>query len=242
MSSSGSPLNPPQPARRIIVTIDGPAGAGKSTIARHLARHFGLLNLETGAMYRAFALKALRNQIPLDDADALNILAHETAVRLEAGEDENRVLLDDEDVTGLIRNPQVTDAASRVSVHPVVRAWMVVLQQKMGSAGGVVMEGRDIGTVVFPHADVKIFLDAAPEVRGQRRFDQMGPAPAVQPEEILRDLRARDERDRNRADSPLKPAADAVLVDSTSMTLEEVVRAVEDIVSAHLKSAPSARA
>jgi cytidylate kinase len=123
---------------------------------------------------------------------------------------------------------------------------MVRLQQKMGSGGGVVMEGRDIGTVVFPHADVKVFLDAAPEVRGQRRFDQLGPALAVQPEEVLRDLRARDERDRNRADSPLKPAADAVLVDSTSMTLDQVVGAVEEIVSAHLAAAapaaPAARA
>lgn len=237
MSPAGSSPTPEQPARRIIVAIDGPAGAGKSTVARHLARHFGLLNLETGAMYRAFALKALRSKVALDDAAALDALAHETTIRLEAGEEENRVLLDDEDVTGLIRNPQVTDAASRVSIHPIIRGWMVRLQQKMGAAGGVVMEGRDIGTVVFPHADVKIFLDAAPEVRGQRRFDQLGPAPAIQPEEVLRDLRARDERDRNRAESPLKPAADAVIVDSTSMTLNEVVRAVEDIVSARLTAA-----
>src|SRR5208283_6137217 len=111
----------------------------------------------------------------------------------ESGEQENRVFLDDEDVTGLIRNQAVTDAASRVSVFPAIRAWMVRLQQEMGAAGGVVMEGRDIGTVVFPHAQVKIFLDAAPEVRGQRRFDQLGPAPAIQPEEVIRDLRARDE-------------------------------------------------
>ncbi|HEU5351290.1 MAG TPA: (d)CMP kinase [Terracidiphilus sp.] len=240
MSAPDSPSPSAQPARGIIVAIDGPAGAGKSTVARHLARHFGLLNLETGAMYRAFALKALRGKVPLDAARELDALAHETAIDLEAGEDENRVLLDGEDVTGLIRNPQVTDAASRVSIHPVIRAWMVRLQQQMGSAGGVVMEGRDIGTVVFPHANIKIFLDAAPEVRGQRRFDQLGPAPAVQPEEVLRNLRARDERDRNRADSPLKPATDAVLVDSTSMTLEQVVHAVEEIVSAHLAAPPAA--
>ncbi|HVC46467.1 MAG TPA: (d)CMP kinase [Terracidiphilus sp.] len=240
MSAAASPSHTAQPARRIIVAIDGPAGAGKSTVARHLARHFGLLNLETGAMYRAFALKALRAKMPLADSAALDALAHETVIGLEAGDKENRVLLDEEDVTGLIRNPQVTDAASRVSVHPVIRAWMVRLQQRMGSAGGVVMEGRDIGTVVFPRADVKVFLDAAPEVRSQRRFDQLGPAPAVQPEEVLRDLRARDERDRNRADSPLKPAADAVLVDSTAMTLDQVVRAVEEIVSARLAAADAA--
>jgi len=229
---------------KIIVAIDGPAGAGKSTIARHLARHFGLLNLETGAMYRAFALKALRAELPLDDSKILERLATETAIRLEPGEEENRVLLDDEDVTGLIRNQTVTDAASRVSVFPAIRAWMVSLQQQMGAAGGVVMEGRDIGTVVFPHAEVKIFLDAAPEVRGLRRFDQLGergtPA-AVQAEEVIRDLRARDERDRNRADSPLKPAEDAVPLDSTNMTLEEAVKAAEGIVTAKLAHLASQR-
>jgi cytidylate kinase len=218
--------------KRLIVAIDGPAGAGKSTVARHLAQYFGLLNLETGAMYRAFALKALRLGMSLDDAAALETLAAETRIRLEAGSDENRVLLDDEDVTGLIRNPMVTDAASRVSVFPPIRAWMVRLQQEMGAKGGVVMEGRDIGTVVFPHADVKIFLDAAPEVRGMRRFDQMGEPAEVKPEDVIRDLRARDARDRNRADSPLKAAPDAVLLDSTSMTLDEVVQAAEKIVEA----------
>jgi CMP/dCMP kinase len=221
-------------ARRIIVAIDGPAGAGKSTIARHLARHFGLLNLETGAMYRAFALKALRDEVPLDDGAALERLAAETIIRLEPGDTENRVLLDGEDVTGLIRNQTVTDAASRVSVLPPIRAWMVRLQQELGAAGGVVMEGRDIGTVVFPHADAKIFLDAAPEVRGMRRFDQMGSSPAQPPEDVIRDLRERDKRDRNRADSPLKPAPDAVLLDSTNMSLDEAVKAAEEIVAEKL--------
>ncbi len=219
---------------KIIIAIDGPAGAGKSTIARHLARHFGLLNLETGAMYRAFALKALRAGLPLDDVQGLERLAAETNIRLETGEEENRVLLDGEDVTGLLRNEMVTDAASRVSVFPAIRSWMVRLQQDLGAAGGVVMEGRDIGTVVFPQADAKIFLDAAPEVRGLRRFDQLGPQAAQQPEEVIRDLRARDLRDRNRADSPLRAAPDAVLLDSTNMTLDEAVKAAEDIVSAKL--------
>jgi CMP/dCMP kinase len=234
MSLDESLLRSNSPERKVIVAIDGPAGAGKSTIARHLARHFGLLNLETGAMYRAFALKALRASVPLDESTGLEVLAAETTIRLEPGEEENRVLLDDEDVTGFIRNQTVTDAASRVSVFPAIRAWMVRLQQQLGAEGGVVMEGRDIGTVVFPHADVKIFLDAAPEVRGLRRFDQLGPSPAVQPEEVIHDLRARDARDRNRADSPLKPAPDANLLDSTNMTLKEAVRAAEDIVSSKL--------
>ena len=230
------------PARKIIVAIDGPAGAGKSTIARHLARHFGLLNLETGAMYRAFGLKALRAKTPLDDSAALEALAAQTSIRLVPGEADNRVLLDGEDVTGLVRDQAVTDAASRVSVFPPIRAWMVRLQQQMGAEGGVVMEGRDIGTVVFPHAEVKIFLDAAPEVRGLRRYDQLGgkdSKPVVQPEEVIADLRARDQRDRNRADSPLRPAEDSVLLDSTNMTLEEAVHAAEAIVEARLQQKTS---
>lgn len=221
-------------APKIIVAIDGPAGAGKSTIARHLARHFGLLNLETGAMYRAFALKALRAALPLDESIALERLTGETIIHLVPTSGENRVFLDGEDVTGQLRNAAVTDAASRVSVFPVIRAWMVRLQQQMGSAGGVVMEGRDIGTVVFPHADVKIFLDAAPEVRGLRRFEQMGAPIERQPEEVIRELRERDRRDRNRADSPLKAAEDAVVLDSTNMTLAEAVKAAERIVKARL--------
>ena len=234
MSADRNPLRSANPAAKLIVAIDGPAGAGKSTIARHLARHFGLLNLETGAMYRAFALKALRAGLPLNESARLERLAVQTSVELVPGERENRVLLDGEDVTCLLRNQTVTDAASKVSVFPAIRAWMVRLQQQAGAGGGVVMEGRDIGTVVFPDAQVKIFLDAAPEVRGLRRFDQLGPAPSQQPDEVIRDLRARDERDRNRADSPLRPAPDAVLLDSTHMTLEQAVQEAEAIVAAKL--------
>jgi cytidylate kinase len=248
MSAEDASLRRPEAARRIIVAIDGPSGAGKSTLAKHLASHFGLLNLETGAMYRAFALKALRAGLSLDEASGIEALAAQTTIHLEPGEEHNRVFLDGEDVTALLRNQQVTDAASRVSIFSAIRAWMVRLQQQMGAEGGVVMEGRDIGTVVFPHAEVKIFLDAAPEVRGLRRFEQMeskqgsGPGsnlesrPEVQPAEVIRELHERDERDRNRADSPLRPAADAVLIDSTHMTLEEAVRAAEAIVEERLKT------
>jgi len=212
-----------------IIAIDGPAGAGKSTVARHLAERFGLLNLETGAMYRAFALKAILGDQDFDDASALERLASQTAVTLEPGRTGNRVVLDGVDVTERIRDSDVTQGASRVSVHPAIRAWMVRLQQELGRAGGVVMEGRDIGTVVFPDADVKVFLDASPEVRGQRRYEQNGPAGA-DPTAISRELRERDERDRNRASSPLQPAPDAVIIDSTSMSLDAVLAKIEDLV------------
>jgi cytidylate kinase len=222
------------PRRRPIIAIDGPAGAGKSTIARHLAAHFGLLNLETGAMYRAFALKALSTGVSLDSPDDLFALSANTRIRVEPGGEGNRVYLDGEDVTSQLRESSITDGASRVSVHPRIRAWMVALQQALGETGGIVMEGRDIGTVVFPNADVKIFLDAAPEVRGLRRYDQMGEPHQVQPEEVVRELRARDARDRNRADSPLRAAEDAILLDSTELTLEQVLARAEAIVEEKL--------
>jgi cytidylate kinase len=240
MSAEEAPLRPSRPAGKIIVAIDGPAGAGKSTVARCVARHFGLLNIESGAMYRALALKALRAGVPLNESQGLEALAAQTTILLEPTDWDNRVLLDGEDVTGLVRDQSVTDAASRVSIWPAIRSWMVRLQQQLGAGGGVVMEGRDIGTVVFPHAEVKIFLDAAPEVRGLRRFVQVdrvgqpGSPPAWQPEEVIRELRARDERDRNRADSPLKPAPDAVLLDSTHLTLDETVLTAQAIVASAL--------
>ncbi len=228
----------------LIIAIDGPAGAGKSTVARHLAARFGLLNLETGAMYRAFALKARREGVSTDDTAALEMLAARTVITLQPQPEGNLVLLDGEDVTTLLRTPEVTDAASLVSVHPQIRTWMVARQQQLGAAGGVVMEGRDIGTVVFPHADVKIFLDASPEVRGQRRFDQSGEqvgipqTPSARPsDEVAKDLRARDERDRNRAVSPLRPAADAILLDSTYLTLAEVLEHAAAIVEEKLSGA-----
>lgn len=218
--------------RRLIVAIDGPAGAGKSTVAGRLAEQFGLLNLETGAMYRAFAIKAIERGVLFDDAAALEKLAAETSIALEPTSSGNRVLLDGNDVTARVRDAAVTQAASQVSVHPAIRSWMVDLQRKLGERGGVVMEGRDIGTVVFPDADIKIFLDASPEARGERRYEQTGrTAPA---EAILKEIRERDQRDRNRAQSPLRPAPDAVVIDSTDLTLEQVVDKVHEIVTARL--------
>ncbi len=216
---------------RPVIAIDGPAGAGKSTLAAHLARRFGFLNLETGAMYRALALKAIEKDFCFDEEASIVELAGRTTIRLEPQIEGNRVLLDGVDVSRRIRDTDVTAAASRISVHPRLRAWMVAQQRDLGSKGGVVMEGRDIGTAVFPDAEVKIFLDAAPEVRGSRRFRQAAPAPApVTEEAVLRELRERDERDRNRAESPLRPAADAVVLDSTALTLEEVLARAEAMV------------
>jgi cytidylate kinase len=219
-------------ACRLIVAIDGPAGAGKSTVAGRLAARFGLLNLETGAMYRAFALKANEQGIEPDDAAALEQLAAATSIALEPTPSGNRVLLDGNDVTARIRDTSVTQAASLVSVHPPIRRWMVSLQRKLGENGGIVMEGRDIGTVVFPDADLKIFLDASPEARGERRYEQSGKS--APQEAVLKEIRERDDRDRNRTQSPLKPASDAVVIDSTQLTLEEVVSRVEALVTARL--------
>lgn len=245
---------PPQRSRPVIA-IDGPAGAGKSTLAAHLARRFGFLNLETGAMYRALALKAIEGDLCFDEEEPLLALAQATRIDLQPQLEGNRVLLDGMDVSRRIRDTDVTAAASRISVHPRLRAWMVGQQRALGAEGGVVMEGRDIGTAVFPDAEVKIFLDAAPEVRGNRRFRQAVPTETTtlrqtqsrqepNPESaeeqrlsrqaVLDEMRERDLRDRNRAESPLRPAGDAVILDSTAMTLEQVLGQAERIVLAHL--------
>jgi CMP/dCMP kinase len=220
-------------SRKLIIAIDGPAGAGKSTIASRLARKLGYVNLESGAMYRALALRAIDKDISFDDEPALMKLADASRIQLEPTIGGNRTLLDGKDVSSRIRERDVTEAASRVSVHPKVREWMVSHQRAMGAGGGIVMEGRDIGTKVFPDADLKIFLDADPVVREQRRMAQQKIAGELAAN-VAAELRERDRRDRTRAASPLAPAADAVVINSTAMSEDEVLAKVEKLASEKL--------
>ena len=186
-------------------------------------------------MYRALALKAIERDISFEDEAALVDLARSSRIRLEPTMGGNRVVLDERDISSRVRERDVTDAASRVSVHPQVREWMVARQREMGIAGGVVMEGRDIGTRVFPDADIKVFLDADPVIREQRRLDQQKiKGPSAQ--QIADQLRERDKRDRTRAASPLVAASDAVIIDSTNLSEDQVLQQIEALVDRKLKT------
>jgi CMP/dCMP kinase len=209
--------------RPFIIAIDGPSGAGKSTLGRRLARELGLLYIDTGAMYRAVALAAAEAGVELSDAERVAEVARRVSIRLEGDPDSLRVRLDGRDVSAEIRGEGVGSAASVVSTIPGVRREMVRRQREMGGAGGVVLDGRDIGTVVFPSADVKFFLTAAAEERARRRFDEERARARPQSfEETLADINERDRRDTTRDDSPLRAAPDAVVINTTELSVDEV--------------------
>ena len=219
---------------RLTIAIDGPAGSGKSTVARRVAAMLGYIYLDSGAMYRALALKALERRARLDDEAALEALASDTHIELkpptaeqEAAGLKNRVFLDGREVTEGIRTAAVAQAASRLATIAGVREMLVSEQQLAGQGGGVVMEGRDIGTVVFPRAELKIFLDAAPETRAQRRWkEHQEKGDNMTLLDVLHEVRERDKRDRERKVSPLVRAKDAVLLDNTAMGIDETARLI----------------
>lgn len=221
--------------RKLTIAIDGPAGSGKSSVARRVASHLGYLYLDSGAMYRALALKALQGGgVILTSEPELEDLAKQTHITLKAPAPEllaegvkNQVLLDGIDVTQAIRTPEVAQAASRVATLAKVRAILVAEQQRAGAGGGVVMEGRDIGTVVFPQAELKIFLVASPEVRAERRWkEHQENGEHVTREQVVDEVRERDKRDTERKVSPLVRATDAVLIDNTAMDVDESARVI----------------
>ena len=211
-------------SKRITVAIDGPAGAGKSTLARRIAAKLGYLYIDTGAMYRAIALWAVRRCIAVSDMHRLEQLANEARIEFMNGS--NIVLLNGEDVSDAIRTPEISQAASEVSRVPAVRRALVAKQRDIGDRASVVMEGRDIGSIVFPNATIKIFLDAKPEIRAERRANESLLPAAV----VAQEIRERDLRDRTRPESPLVQAPDAVYVDTTGLTIDEVEEAILKII------------
>jgi cytidylate kinase len=211
----------------LIIAIDGPSAAGKSTLAKRLAKELGFTYLDTGAMYRALALKVLREEIDIGNDAMLTELIGRTAIDLLGKDGELHVLLDGEDVSELIRTPEVSQMASKVSALKTVRQWMLVLQRALGQRGRVVAEGRDIGTVVFPDAEVKIYLDASAQERARRRVEELRRAGRqVGLDETLREMVERDKRDSERDLAPLCRAADAVAIDSSALDAEALAQKV----------------
>ncbi|NWF93435.1 MAG: (d)CMP kinase [Syntrophaceae bacterium] len=223
-------------SRQLTIAIDGPSGAGKSTVARSLAARLGYIYIDTGAMYRAVALKARERAIAPGDEDRLARLASEISISFVSKGEEIRVFCEGEDVTEAIRLPEISRLASEISKERGVREALVQKQREMGSKGRVVLEGRDIGTVVFPNADVKFYLDADIEERGRRRFNELvQKGVQVDFEETLQEVKQRDREDMARVHSPLRKAEDAVVIDSTSLSVEEVVEEMARIVEERMK-------
>jgi cytidylate kinase len=210
-----------------VIAIDGPAASGKSTTARMVAERLGYLHVDTGAMYRAVALKVIREGIGLQDQAGIEAMMPSTRVALELCGNTLRVLLDGEDVTEEIRTPEISRAVSPVSGYPEVRRAMVLAQRLLGAQGGIVMDGRDIGTVVFPDADLKFFMVASLEARARRRQEELAEkGTAVPLDAVVKDIEERDARDAGRAEAPLRRADDAIAIDTSAMTIDEQVHTV----------------
>ena len=212
-----------------IVAIDGPSGSGKSTVAALLAKKLGYMHLDTGAMYRAVALAAVLDNVPYDDAQGLDMLCEQIRLEMRRNDDVVSVYLNGRDVTEEIRSPEMSLGSSAVSAVPEVRSHMVRLQREIGSSGGIVAEGRDMGTVVFPDTSAKFYLDGSPEERARRRWLQlkeMGMDEA--PEKVRREMDERDQNDTSREHSPLKKADDAINIDTTGMSIDQVIEKLAD--------------
>lgn len=220
----------------MVIAIDGPSGAGKSTLAKRLARDLGFMYLDTGAMYRALALKILRRGIDLADAEILGELVAKTEIDLSGHNGNVQVLLDGEDVSGLIRTPEVSQMASKASALKAVRQRMLDLQRALGRRGNVVAEGRDIGTVVFPEAEVKVYLDASAQERGRRRYEELrAGGQEVNLAETIREMQERDKRDSERDLAPLRQAEDAVAIDSSALQADAVAARVLQVIQMKAK-------
>lgn len=211
--------------KKLIVAIDGPSGAGKSTLSKALAKELGYINIDTGAMYRSVAWLAQQRHIDLQDSVALEALCADISITFKRYQDSERVFVDGLDVSDAIRTPQVSLLSAQVAASSVVREAMVDQQRQLGQGGGVVLEGRDIGTVVFPHADVKFYLSATAEERGRRRYEELiARGEKVDLQQTIHEVEARDDADQQRTHAPLIQAPDAVVIDSTSMTIEDVLK------------------
>ncbi|AHF07285.1 (d)CMP kinase [Desulfitobacterium metallireducens] len=209
--------------KQIKVAIDGPAGAGKSTIAKAVAQRLGIFYVDTGAMYRAIALKTLRSSIPIDREEEVGQMVQKTEIVLEHSE-ARRVFCDGKDVTVAIRNPEVSRAVSKIAAYPIVRERLVQLQRQEAERGAVIMDGRDIGTVVLPQADLKIFLTASPEERAYRRWLELrNSGKELSLAEVQHDMENRDKQDSEREVAPLVPAEDALILDTTGLSIEKIV-------------------
>jgi len=208
---------------KLVITIDGPAGAGKTTVSRGLADRLGYRYIDTGALYRGVALEARRTGIAPDDDDALDILCRKLHLQFVRNASGCRLHNGPEDIEALIRTPEISMLASAVSARPVVRHYLLKIQRQFAREKGAVFEGRDMGTVVFPDADIKFFLDAPLSIRARRRYDEFAGRSDQTLEDVLRDMARRDRNDQTRALAPLRPADDAIVIDSANLSPEEVI-------------------